>query len=966
MSTAALTSGNDPVNSYYESRRRVIAIVARILLIPFGWLAVGADAWPKMLMAEKDPAGFVKMMADSPRIQLHPQTMEQLRLWNVRSAVQRTSPRPQHPTHLERKAVIGNQVLASELRRLSNGRTLGKHERSSKIRRIRKELADHHRDILSGFSTVEGYFNSRSIAEEQFDRYQSHQTLYLEKWEWLKKQLDRAEHDADPTNQNRAIEAAIELLNTSHDQRPEQPFSTHKLPFAVSKPVGRMPRSDWNSASSQLEETSTGFVDSVLNYFVTPVEAGEPAVPADLEANEDVQLTEDIRNLAVSLNNNPLRILNWVRNNIDFNPTYGSVQGSQLTLEMKKGNATDISSLLIALLRSAGVPARYVMGTINMPVDDVINWLGEVPDADFAQQVLGSGGIANVAIVDGTGQTVSFDLEHVWVEAHVDMIPSRGVINKVGDTWIQMDASHKTYNVIPGSSFVSDMPMNPVIDSIQGSLTVDESLGQFSDIDEQATVGGLEDWIVSALDYMEVNGIEKTPAGILGGKSIDQKDLPSLPGTVPFEVKSSAQSVALLPAATRYTVEVTGYRSALYRSAGSPDFTTTVSLASLGSQRLGLTFDPATSGDEAVLQAARDSGSASLPLPSINVTPKIKVDDAVVATGNAIGMGRDYFLDVTLRGPDGSNTLPYNVIAGDEIVVGVTGNGFSPEVLQHRLDSHPVDHSAEYFHQINLHYWTETDFLNEISAKGAGGYIVRLPSVGLFSSPLTVTYLFGQPNTGVYASKFMDVKWSYIGAAGKTPEESTALVKQAGFNGSYMEGTTFDQFETTVDGTPRIKAIDSMKLLSAANAQGVPLYRITPSNRAQVIPLLNLDASVESNIAAALNAGQTVLAPQENISIGPWSGAGYILQNETTGEGAYLISGGLNGGGLADCVEELVKKFLSIVVIIALGIVAIILLYYLIAALAAALAGILAGITSAAEAWAAFIMMMRALAPLAV
>jgi hypothetical protein len=319
-----------------------------------------------------------------------------------------------------------------------------------------------------------------------------------------------------------------------------------------------------------------------------------------------------------------------------------------------------------------------------------------------------------------------------------------------------------------------------------------------------------------------------------------------------------------------------------------------------------------------------------------------------------------------MRGPGGlDKTLAYDVIAGDEIVVGVTGNGYLPSVLQNRLDTHPITASAEYLHQVNLHYWTETDFLNDNSAKGIGGRIFRLPSVGLFSSPLTVTYVFGQPNTGVYASKFMDVKWSFISGAASTPSNRISLVKQAGFNGSYLEGATFDQFETFVTGTPQIKGIDSMKLLSDATAQGIPVYRITQANQASVLPLLNLDASVESNIQSALASGQTVIAPQSNVDIGPWSGAGYILQNETTGEGAYLISGGLSGGGLLDCLEELVKKVVIALAIVAATIFALILLYFLIAALLAALAELLAA-GAAAEAFAAFFAMLRALAPLAV
>jgi hypothetical protein len=144
-------------------------------------------------------------------------------------------------------------------------------------------------------------------------------------------------------------------------------------------------------------------------------------------------------------------------------------------------------------------------------------------------------------------------------------------------------------------------------------------------------------------------------------------------------------------------------------------------------------------------------------------------------------------------------------------------------------------------------------------------------------------------------------------------------------------------------------------------AQGIPLYRITPANQAAVLPLLNLDAAVESNISSALAQGQTVLAPKQNVNIGPWSGTGYILQNETTGEGAYLISGGLNGGGLLDCLEELVPKLVLVLAIV----LALILIIILIALLASALAPVLAGVgAAAAESWAVFLLFLRSLAPL--
>jgi hypothetical protein len=105
-----------------------------------------------------------------------------------------------------------------------------------------------------------------------------------------------------------------------------------------------------------------------------------------LAATEDIQLTPAVK--AQELNNNPVQIYNWVRNNISFIPSYGSIQGSELTLQKKRGNAFDTASLLIALYRAADIPARYVYGTIDVPADKVMNWVGGVTKVEAAQSLV--------------------------------------------------------------------------------------------------------------------------------------------------------------------------------------------------------------------------------------------------------------------------------------------------------------------------------------------------------------------------------------------------------------------------------------------------------------------------------------------------------------------------------------------------------------------------------------------------
>jgi len=63
-----------------------------------------------------------------------------------------------------------------------------------------------------------------------------------------------------------------------------------------------------------------------------------------------------------------------------------------------------------------------------------------------------------------------------------------------------------------------------------------------------------------------------------------------------------------------------------------------------------------------------------------------------------------------------------------------------------------------------------------------------------------------------------------------------------------------------------------------------------------VLPKLNLSSDIINDIKIAISQGKEVTTHTNNVSVPGWSGAGYIVINPQTGDGAYLISGGANGG----------------------------------------------------------------------
>ena len=113
------------------------------------------------------------------------------------------------------------------------------------------------------------------------------------------------------------------------------------------------------------------------------------------------------------------------------------------------GNDYDQASLLISMLRYKGIPARYVKGTVEIPIDKVIGWTG-AQNPKEAVKVLGSLGIPTVSLVSA-GEITAVRTEHIWVEAYLDYDEYRGIgETKADKIWVPLDPSFKQYSFEEG------------------------------------------------------------------------------------------------------------------------------------------------------------------------------------------------------------------------------------------------------------------------------------------------------------------------------------------------------------------------------------------------------------------------------------------------------------------------------------------------------------------------------------
>ncbi|HEY2943284.1 MAG TPA: transglutaminase-like domain-containing protein [Vicinamibacteria bacterium] len=892
---------------------------ASVVLVSFAWLTGGGYAWAEARAAEKAPARTLARLADDPRLPLSSAERDYLR--TAAGTLSATPPTASastaeapatSPPLAEADPAAEMQDIANELDRLA---ATGGGESLAGLQGRWQRL---HQRILDDFAQSEARLRAANVPDVILQRHAAAVADYAAEAGEVARELDAAGDGKAGVEARLAAQAAARRLRKSGNERPHQKLDPSHLPFRAAVPTLREPGA------------IAGPVDAMRPSAAEASAAAASLAGADLEPTEDAPITADIQALAASLGNQPLPIFNWVRNNIEFVPTYGSVQGASMTLDARRGNAFDTASLLIALLRAAGVQARYVTGTVEVPVSSVRNWVGGVASANEAQQLMGQGGIPTVGVIS-SGTVTQIRLDHVWVEAFIDYIPSRGAVHRVGDTWIPMDPSFKLHDFTPRSALFTDNPITTIVPPGTRLFDVDEALGRFTNINEEVLSDALQGWVARSDDYVVAHAVPRSVPSLIGGAAIRTETRTVFAATLPYRVLTRAPAVDVLPAGLRHYVRLNGYSSELDRAFGDTSFSVRLSLPALNTSRLGIQFDPATPADAAVLDAARSGGASSLPVYLVNVVPVVRLDGVDQATGPPVRMGSFFPVDVILEGPDGPTTVSYTQVAGDEIVVGVTGNGVTREVVEKRFVANPVDNAPEYFHQVQLHYWLECDTLGDIGARTLGVHVLRLPSVGLFNSPLSVSYFFGIPRSGVYQSRIMDVKHSLLGIASDDASKALAFFKQAGIQSSYLEGSVFDQLEG--GSQPAIKGISAIHLISMAIKQGVPVYHVTSANAAAVLPLLALDGSVKSDITRAVGQGQNVIVPERNLTVGPWRGVGYIVRDEVTGAGGYLISGGLAGGGLIECfLRKLVPVFKFVLVVLF-----ILLLAFLLALLLAAL-----------------------------
>jgi YD repeat-containing protein len=648
-------------------------------------------------------------------------------------------------------------------------------------------------------------------------------------------------------------------------------------------------------------------------------ETGAAAVPsrdapatADLGESDEIQLTPLIRAKATALSNDPVKILNFVRNHFDFAPTYGAAQSAEQMFLNRHGNAFDTSSVLIALLRAANIPARYVTGVVELPAATVQNWLGNISTPALALEFMQRGRIPAAAVVS-SGVISAIRFEHVWVEAYVDFAPSRGSVNRVGSEWVPMDASLHRYRYTAPlnlSAFNIPTPQQSIDALVASGIAGPEGSRTGMRIDSTELLG---ERMLQASRTLSTANPDLRLEDFVGKRIREPETRSILEGSTPFRIVSSnILSFAEVPDAYRFFLDVSYYHSAQDFADGTAAFAQRATFARSYRDPLRIDYVGATAADQQALTQYAQQNAASLSAATLQVKPTLWQGTQLRHTGTSARYGTERFATATVIAPDAEVYAPFKPTAlplGTVAEAGLDAGMVSSWLYDDAEKQLPAEAVllAQMLHMGALLYWLGADAGDDRACRMSGAWCQRLPSVGWFAAVPKISYFFGIPRSARFAGFATDLPLIRIAQVAKTPELGRQAMLDLGLNASFMEGSTWEQLLNLRGG----QAASASAILLRANESRVPIYVITPANAAAILPRLRISADALAEISNAINANLEVIVPERELLMASgWRGAGWVARDPQTGAAAYRIAGGTNGAllGLACLAKALLQK----------------------------------------------------------
>ncbi len=608
---------------------------------------------------------------------------------------------------------------------------------------------------------------------------------------------------------------------------------------------------------------------------------------SELTACTDItSLSDDMKQLADELDT-PLAIYNYIKNNTGYEYYYGSRKGAEGTYHSMNGNDVDQASLLIAMLRYKGYQAEYVYGDILLKPEKAMSLTGAAT-AEIAADVLASGGV-HVTKLKSDGKTVSIRMEHVWVRTLVPYGNYRGAGEGAGEpVWIDLDTGIKEYEAV-----------RSIYDTVDKEAIKEETDKAISSGDVSAISG------IYAKYAEEISGGDSglsdtdTENTYVRKRIIKQKDEMYLPLSLQYQVDSEKETFAAVPDSFRDKVsfDVDGCNLGSYY------------MDELSGKSILLSYEAATAQDSEILNAY-GGDLFSVPAYAVYMTPVLYVDNQAVSGKDEEllykTLGSDSSFHIVFHTKTGDTEISNEITTGSVYAVTFDVQSISAAELESSYNEatayaenatweniYSPDYMGRYLAFAGKLYFAQLDILDIMASDSYDVAITRNISEAMTGYAVEREYLYGTVSGIDFGGMFIDVNTDSHSVASLTGDKDSEkeYMFATGIESSRLESGIWEELTGE-------SAVSTISIFEEAKEQGTDILIIHEGNLEEELALLNTTDDVSSEVISSVNSGHTVMIPEKDVTVGSWSGTGYIILDRNSGSGIYRISGGLNGGAL--------------------------------------------------------------------
>jgi len=612
--------------------------------------------------------------------------------------------------------------------------------------------------------------------------------------------------------------------------------------------------------------------------------------------------------LVSALKCDPDLIFEYVYNNIEYEPLYGSNKGALGTLLDRRGDDADQAILLVTLWNVAGYSQTgYFNEGLIFTGTQISNWLGVPNDAIEIQNLLFDGGVPYQNVVTNPDGT----LQSITVNHFVAAL-------QLGGTWYYFDPSYKVHNLSNG---IASLSTALGYNRSQFLANAGGTIGSYSiaSVNRGDIRADLGTYAENLINYINQNNRTWTVGDVIGGKTIQPLTgspiriqhsgwTPSTlfpvdcPNQTPSNIECRTYISVTMPGASSgqaikmYTDEIYGHRVTVFSTPNGSSYTATLLIdgAVPGCVGGGTCVNTGTSSPPWLLHT--DVVQTNQPESSLCASGVTDCRDLSVAPGGSylisVGVGQvsrgmaEYHRQLLAQARATGNPDTSEVVLGENLAV-ISYNWLAELSNEQQVADRLVNATTLYNFGVGI------TAQSNIQASGYQGPYVDLPMNDIYiqpwysTVPTTVVGNYSYPTPvvsgGMTVSQALSTLESGVLLQTQAPltnptAASTIMLVDANMNSSYPGnlGTTYFADGTTTAG----KNYFNSTIVSAITS--------------------HYGATDLSNIETAVNNGAQVLIPENgSIAVGHWSGAGYTEVTASSASSfnvAQLITGGMSGG----------------------------------------------------------------------